>query len=138
MDLNRIELIGRVGKDPEHAKENGPAKFSIATSYKYKDRDGALKESETQWHNIIVWGKMIDLVMKYVKKGSQLFVSGRMQYQKYKTKEGVDKIASMVVMNEMILLGHKGGGNTQPDSSEPAQPQSYDNGQEISIEDIPF
>lgn len=137
MDLNRIELIGRVGKDPEHAKENAPVKFSIATSSKYKDANGTLQDSPTQWHNIVVWGKAREIVKKYVRKGSQVFVSGSMEYQQYE-KDGVKKNYSNVVMRELILLGNKGGSTTPPDSSEPAQPQSYDNGQEISIEDIPF
>lgn len=137
MDLNRIELIGRVGKDPEQAKENAPAKFSIATSSKYKDANGVLQDSPTQWHNIVVWGKARDIVKKYVRKGSQVYVSGSMEYQQYE-KDGIKRTSSNVVMRELILLGNKGGNNTPAPMSEGEQPAAYDDGSQIAVEDIPF
>lgn len=87
--INKTILVGRVGRDPEiHEFPTGKlATFSIATTEKYTDKSGEKQES-TEWHNIIVNGKLADVVEKYVKKGDLVYVEGKIKYQKYEDKAG--------------------------------------------------
>ena len=129
--LNLVQLIGNVGKDPERSKDNAPAKFTLATTYRYTDRNGE-KVSQTTWHNIVVWGKLGDIVMKYVTKGLLIYISGRIDYQKYE-KDGVTKYSTAIIGDELKMLGKKDGATTH--QAPPPQPAAHE---EISVDDIPF
>lgn len=108
MSVNIISLIGRVGKDPEvrHLDSgNAVANFSLATTETYKDKSGDKKE-ETQWHNCVAWGKTAEVVEKYVHKGDQLYVSGKLVYEQYE-KEGQKHTTAKVRIDKMVMLGGK-------------------------------
>ena len=104
--VNKVILIGNVGNDPEvkYIKEDVPvAKFSLATSESYKNRDGE-KVTNTEWHNIVVWRGLAKVVEKYVKKGSKLFIEGKLTYRKYEDKDGQTKYFTEIVCRVTPML----------------------------------
>ena len=108
---NKVQLIGNVGNEPEITNlESGKkvAKFSIATNESYKDSKGE-KQQDTQWHNIVVWGKTAEIVEKYVGKGKEIALEGKLTSRTYETKEGETKYVTEVVASEILLLGTKNG-----------------------------
>lgn len=101
-------LIGHVGKDPEVKSFDGGnknASFSLATSKTYKDKSGE-KKTDTTWHNIVVWGKLAEIIEKYVKKGSKIYVEGEIKNRSYE-KDGQTKYISEIVASSMEMLGEK-------------------------------
>ena len=105
--VNKVFLIGRTGKDPEVKEVNGTtvAKFSLATSENWKDKDGNKKEA-TEWHNIVIWGKLCEVVRKYVKKGDLLYVEGKIKAEKWE-KDGVSRYTTNIVVDQLTMLGSK-------------------------------
>ena len=109
MALNKVLLIGNVGADPDvrYLDNNGKvANFRLATTERYKDRNGELKEN-TEWHALCVFGKPADFVENYVKKGAQLFVEGRLRTRLYTDKSGVEKSVTEIVVDNVQLLGSR-------------------------------
>jgi single-strand DNA-binding protein len=107
--INKVNLIGRVGKDPEikHLQnENSVANFTIATSKKFTNKSGEKKET-TQWHNIVIWGKLCNVVEKYVKKGDMVCLFGEIEYRNYENKEGQKVYITEIVCDELVMLGGK-------------------------------
>ena len=106
---NNVRLIGNLGMNPE-VKEttNGKklAKFSIATNEQYRNEKGE-EVKETQWHNLIVWGKQADIAGKYLKKGSEVAIEGKLSNRNYTDKEGVKRYLTEIVVNEFLMLGGK-------------------------------
>ena len=106
---NSIRLIGNLGQNPE-VKEtaNGKklAKFSIATNESYRDENGK-EVKETMWHNLIVWGKQADTVAKYLKKGSEVAIEGKLSNRNYTDKDGIKRYVTEIVVNEFVMLGGK-------------------------------
>jgi single-strand DNA-binding protein len=106
---NRVILIGRVGAQPEtKTLENGSqySRFSIATSESYKNDEGE-KIEDTQWHNIIVWDKKAEIAQKYLKKGSEVAIEGKLVNNNYTDKEGNKKYTTDIVVSELLLIGDK-------------------------------
>ena len=104
---NKVQLIGHVGNAPEIVTlESGRklAKFSIATNETYKNNKGE-KITDTQWHNVVAWGKTAELVENYVPKGKEIGVEGKLTSRTYEDKEGNKKYITEVVCNELLLLG---------------------------------
>jgi len=107
--MNKVQLHGFVGKQPEiKTPESGKkiAKFSFATSESYKDSEGN-RQSHTEWHSIVVWDKLADLCEKYVKKGSELIVEGKISYRDYTDKEGVKKYYTEIICHLIEFCGSK-------------------------------
>ena len=112
---NKVQLIGNVGNEPEITNlESGKkvAKFSIATNESYKDSNGG-KVTNTQWHNIVAWGKIAEIVEKYVGKGKEVALEGKLTSRSYETKEGEKRYVTEVVVDEILLLGIKGDNATE-------------------------
>lgn len=116
MDINKVQLLGNVGKDPEIKTGDDwmLAKFSMATSYKYKDNE------HTEWHNVVCFDdRIVDVIQKYVKKGSRIQIFGEIRTRKY-NKDGVDRYITEIVIpkfrGELILIGKvkDGGASTEP------------------------
>ena len=108
-DLNQCNFIGRLGKDPEaRAMPNGDnvASFSIAAGWKSKDAEG------TEWINVVAFGKLAEICNKYLVKGSQVFVQGRMKTRKYTDKNGVEKYSTEIIADRMQMLGGKSAGES--------------------------
>ena len=106
---NKVQLIGNLGAAPEvRNTESGKklVKFSIATSESYRNTKGE-RVKETQWHNVIAWGTVADVVEKYLVKGSEIALEGKLIYRNYTDKEGQKKYVTEIQMNEMLMLGSK-------------------------------
>lgn len=104
---NKVQLIGNLGQDPEIVTmENGTklAKFSLATTESYKNAKGE-KVDDTQWHNIVAWGKTAEIVENYLTKGKQVAVEGKLTHRSYETKEGDKRYITEVRCNELLMLG---------------------------------
>lgn len=106
---NSVRLIGNLGANPEVKsleKGNKVARFSIATNDSYIDKDGK-KVTDTQWHNIVAWGKAAELVEEYLSKGSEIALEGKLTSRSYESKDGEKKYFTEIVMAEMVMLGKK-------------------------------
>lgn len=115
--LNKVTLIGRLGRDPEvRYMPNGDAvaNFSIATSESWKDQHG-VKQERTEWHNITMYRRLAEVAGQYLKKGSQVYLEGRIQSRKYTDKQGIERVAYEIVAHEMQMLGGK------PDTAQDGQ-----------------
>jgi single-strand DNA-binding protein len=110
--LNKAILIGNLGQDPEiRSTGSGQrvAQFSLATTRTWNDQQGQ-KQEKTEWHRIVAWGRLVDVIERYVKKGDRLYVEGEIQYRQYEDKEGVTKYTTEINLREMIMLGGREGG----------------------------
>lgn len=105
---NSVQLIGNLGKDPEVKTfdKSKKASFSIATTDQYKNLKGEMIK-DTQWHNVVIWGKLADVAAKYLKKGSQVAVEGKLVHRAYETGKGEKKYYTEVNVNDMVMLGSK-------------------------------
>ena len=123
MSLNKVILIGNLGRDPEvRYMPNGEAvcNFSIATSETWKDQHGQ-KQERTEWHAITLYRRMAEVAGQYLKKGSQVYIEGRIQSRKYTDKNGVERTAYEIIGNEMKMLG---GGNDSGQQAQAAQAET--------------
>jgi single-strand DNA-binding protein len=160
MSVNKVILVGRLGRDPETRYTGGGqavGNFSVATDETYKDRNGE-RQKRTEWHRITVWGKQAEIAQQYLKKGSLVFIEGRIQSREWQDKEGQKRTSYDIIANSFRMLGGRadsaaagasagavGGGAPRGGDDfdaggsaghdEPAAPSS---GPEISDEDIPF
>lgn len=118
MSINKVILIGNCGKAPEVRSLQGGAKvatITLATTEKFKDRE------ETEWHTITFWNNLAEVVEKYVDKGSQLYVEGRIKTEKFKGNDGSDKYVTRIVASTLQLLGSKKDSQSAPQSPAPQQ-----------------
>ena len=136
MSLNKVMLIGNVGRDPEvRYLEGGSgaqnatkvASFTLATTERYRDRNGELREN-TEWHNIVAWRNSADLAEKFIRKGSQIYIEGKLRTRSWTDQQGVKKFTTEVVVDNIQLLGKRGDtpGGDGPEGyaqQRPAQPQ---------------
>jgi len=165
MSVNKVILVGRLGRDPETRYTGGGqavANFSVATDESYKDKNGE-RQKRTEWHKIVVWGKQAEIAQQYLKKGSLIFIEGRIQSREWQDKEGQKRTSFEIVASHFRMLGGRaegaaaagagasggagaraGGGDDFESHAAPAD-DSYGGGgassggaPEISDEDIPF
>ncbi len=130
MSVNKVILIGHLGKDPEvryMPSGEAVANVTLATSETWKDKSGE-KQEKTEWHNVVFFKRLAEIVGEYLKKGSQVYVEGRITTEKWQDKEGKDRYTTKIVANEMKMLGSKSGGagsfevvENQPSSATPAR-----------------
>ena len=109
--LNKVILIGYLGRDPEvRCMHNGDAvcNFSIATSESWNDRNSGQRQERTEWHNITLYRRLAEVAGQYLKKGSQVYIEGKIQSRKYTDKQGIERTAYEIIGSEMKMLG---GGN---------------------------
>lgn len=117
--VNKVIIVGNLGRDPEiryMPSGDAIANVAVATSYKSKDKNTGEQKEQTEWHRISFFGRLAEIVGQYLKKGSTVYVEGRLQTRKYTDKDGVEKYATDIVAEQMQMLGGKGG----DDSSAPA------------------
>ena len=145
MSLNKVMLIGRLGRDPEvrYMPNGSPVcNFSVATSETWTDRNSGQRQERTEWHNITLYGRVAEVAGQYLKKGSQVYLEGKIQSRKYTDKNGVERTAYEIVCHEMKMLG----GNdahmqpAPPANQEPPAPPAARNAAPPSDDDsgIPF
>jgi single-strand DNA-binding protein len=106
---NKVQLIGHLGNTPEIINlESGKklAKFSLATNESYRNAKGETIK-ETQWHNVVAWGKTVDIISKYLQKGNEIAIEGKLVTRSYDDKSGNKKYVTEVVVNELLMLGSK-------------------------------
>lgn len=104
--LNKVSLIGNLGKDPEMQMLEGNiavTKFTLATNEQYKDKEGKIV-TETEWHNIILWRGLAETAGKYLKKGSHVFVEGKIKTRNYEDKEGIKKYVTEIIADSFLML----------------------------------
>lgn len=150
--VNKVILLGNLGKDPEikYTPSGTPvAKFSLATNERFKDKSGEWQE-RTEWHNIVAWQRLAEIVGEYVKKGSKLYIEGRLQTSSWEDKQsGEKKYRTEIIANDLVLLSGRGESDSEGRSSRGAaanssfdqRPPHHDDvaqGAEITDEDIPF
>ena len=150
--LNRVQLIGNLGKDPEvkYTPQGTPvAKLTIATNERFKDKAGEWQD-RTEWHNVVLWQRLAEIAGEYLKKGGKVYIEGRLQTRSWDDKtSGEKKYKTEILCNELTLLGGKPAGegastggysksaSTSYDQRTPANPADYsDVG--ITDDDIPF
>jgi single-strand DNA-binding protein len=144
--LNKVQLIGHLGGDPElkFTESNIPvANFSLATNESYKDQNGNLVD-RTEWHRCVVWRKPAEIIHEYLKKGSKVYIEGKLQTRSWDDKDGNKRYTTEVVVNDFLFLDSKGGnggdrGQAPPPGEPPAgpgsQPGASDSGDK---DDLPF
>ena len=121
--LNKVILIGRLGRDPEvRYMQNGEAvcNFSVATSESWKDQSGQRQE-RVEWHNITMYRRLAEIAGQYLKKGSQVYLEGKIQSRKYQDKNGAERTAYDIIANEMKMLG--GGNDSGQQSTQHTPPE---------------
>jgi single-strand DNA-binding protein len=149
--VNKVILVGNVGQDPEvkYTPSGIPlAKFSLATNERYKDKAGEWQD-RTEWHNVLAWQRLAEIVGEYVKKGSKLYIEGRLQTSSWEDRNsGEKKYRTEIVANDLVLLGGRseddqarssrgasGGHRSEPHPTHSDQPGDP---AEVTDEDIPF
>lgn len=138
MSLDRVELIGNLTKEPEvrvFQNGNSMAAFSVATNRSYKTDDGEKKDIP-EYHNIVVFGKMVDICEKYLRKGSKVWIEGRLQTRSWETKEGEKRYTTEIVLQELIMLSKKE--TSQRPESDNLADDKIQNDQEAELDDLPF
>ena len=160
MSVNKVILVGRLGRDPETRYTGGGqavANFSVATDESYKDKNGE-RQKRTEWHRVTAWGKLAEICQQYLKKGTMVYIEGRIQSREWQDKEGQKRTSFDIVANTMKMLSSRAegaaagggasrsGGDDMESHAAPAD-DSYGGGggsapsaggPEISDEDIPF
>lgn len=148
MGVNKVILVGNVGKDPsvQYIKEDVPvARFSLATSETYRDKNGE-KNTTTEWHNLVVWRGLAKTVEQYVKKGSQLYVEGKLTTRSYE-KDGATKYITEVVVSNIQMLGRPqdSASYTKESNTQQEQVNDFNNSEEDlysgdlqETDDLPF
>ena len=146
--LNKVFLIGRLGRDPElkYTASGTPfCRFSIATDESWTDKNSGEKQEKTEWHNIVVWNKLAEICNQYLTKGSLVYLEGSIQTRKWKDASGNDKQMTEIKLADMVMLGSKNGGargeryERQPgdDQTPPKSWGDADPGA-ITDDDVPF
>lgn len=135
MSLNKAMLIGNVGKDPEvrHLETGVPVvTIPVATSERYKDKNGEVKE-QTEWHNVVLWRSLADFAEKYLRKGMQVYVEGRIRSRSWEDQSGQKRYTTEIVADVVRLLGRKsdneqqqGTGQARPAAAAPAATTAID------------
>ena len=141
--VNKVILVGNLGKDPEVRKlENGVsvASFTMATSEAFKDKTTNELRTQTEWHNIVVWRGLAEVAEKYLKKGMQIYLEGKLRTRSYQDKDGNTKYTTEIVGDNLVMMS-KGSGNEGNSQTPPAE-NSYSGNNSFSdpgeADDLPF
>lgn len=141
--LNKVQLIGNLGTDPEtRFMPNGGkvTNISLATSRRWKDKTSGEKREATEWHRVIFFNRLAEIVEEYCKKGNQIYLEGRLQTRKWQSQDGQDRYTTEILADTLHLLGRKGDGpgaapNPPPTAQAPSTPPSPSDDYD---DDIPF
>jgi single-strand DNA-binding protein len=146
--INKVILVGRLGRDPEMKYTSGGTpfcRFSIATDDNWTDKGSGEKQERTEWHSIVVWDRLAEICNQYLTKGRLVYIEGSLQTREWDDKEGVKRKTTEVRARDMVMLGGGGSGGegggmpSRPDSSGgPSTGSSGGGGSAITDDDIPF
>lgn len=145
MSVNKVILVGNLGKDPELRYTPAGvavANFSLATTESYKDRDGN-RQTRTEWHNIVAWRQLAEICGKYLHKGKQVYIEGKLTTRKWQDRDGNDRYTTEVVADQMQMLGragedNSGAGGYQRREPQQERPASNNRPQQPQYEEPPF
>ncbi len=129
--VNKVILVGNLGKDPEvrYMPSGGAvANTSLATSESWKDKTTGEQQERTEWHNLTFYGRLAEIAGEYLKKGSQIYVEGSIRTEKWQDKEGKDRYTTKIIVNEMQMLGSRGGSTGSMPRDEGERPSSSSRG----------
>ena len=141
--VNKVILVGNLGQKPEMrytATQSAVANLSIATTESWKDKESGEMRDKTEWHRVVYFGKLAEIVEKYLDKGSSVYIEGKLQTRKWQDKNGADRWTTEIVGSELTMLGSKSSSSNSPmafDQSESPFPED-DSGQGLTDDDIPF
>lgn len=137
--VNKAIIVGNLGNDPETRHTNdGKAitNFSVATSETWKEKGTGNQQERTEWHRIVGFGKLAEIMGEYLRKGSKVYIEGSIRTRKWKDQSGQDRYTTEIVANEMQMLDSKGHSDSKPeDAAPPQKPNADDN---MFDDDIPF
>ena len=148
--LNKAQIIGRLGGDPEsRATNNGGeiSSFSVATSEKWKDKNTGNMNEKTEWHNCVCFGNLAGIARQYLKKGNQVYIEGKLQTDKYDDKQGITRYSTKIIVQQLKMLGSKSDNQQQGQAAthqqhqqqQHQQQQNSAQGYDASLDDdIPF
>lgn len=144
--INKVILIGNLGNDPDVRYTSGGAavtNISLATTDSWKDKETGEQQDRTEWHRVVFFGRLAEIVAEYLRKGSQIYVEGRLQTRKWQDKEGKDRYTTEIVGSEMQMLGSRGSsGDMDKSAPPPAESQSAPDTKQAESDfvddDIPF
>ena len=137
MSVNKVILVGNLGKDPElryTSSGTAVATFSLATSERYKDKNGDQQE-KTEWHNVVAWRNLAEICGKYLHKGKQVYIEGRIQTRSYDDRDGNKRYMTEIVADQMQMLGSRGG---DEGGSRGRQGDDFDQRQEPQVQEPSF
>ncbi|MBT7952190.1 MAG: single-stranded DNA-binding protein [Gammaproteobacteria bacterium] len=123
--VNKVILVGNLGNDPDIRYTAGGAavaNISLATTDSWKDKESGEQQDRTEWHRIVFFGRLAEIVGEYLRKGSQVYVEGRLQTRKWQDKSGNDRYTTEIVANEMQMLGGRGGSGGGMGNNEQSPP----------------
>ena len=126
MSVNRVILIGRLGRDPETRYTqagDGVCTFSIATSESWRDKNTGQRTERTEWHNIVLYRKLAEIAQQYLTKGKEVYIEGHIQSRKYTGKDGVERTAYEIVGDNLQMLGGRADNADTQNSEPPAAPR---------------
>lgn len=112
--VNKVILVGNLGKDPEMrytADSKAVANLTVATAEQWKDRNTGQNQEKTEWHRVVAFGRLAEIMGEYLKKGSQVYIEGKIQTRKWQDQQGQDRYTTEIVANEMQMLGGRAGGS---------------------------
>ncbi|MDC0166012.1 single-stranded DNA-binding protein [Gammaproteobacteria bacterium] len=142
--VNKVILVGNLGQKPEMrytATQAAVANISIATTESWKDKESGEMRDKTEWHRVVYFGKLAEIVEKYLDKGSSVYIEGKLQTRKWQDKSGADRWTTEIVGNELTMLGSRAANSNnasmQSNESESPFPQD-DSGPGLTDDDIPF
>lgn len=147
--INKVILVGNLGQDPEtRYTANGAAvtNISVATAEQWKDKETGERKEKTEWHRVVFFQRLAEVAGEYLKKGSQVYIEGKLQTRKWQAQDGTDRYTTEIVAHEMQMLGGRpqsrgdaGGGFRERSPEQRAHaPQQQDTGPDFDDDDIPF
>ena len=129
--INKVILIGNLGADPETRYTAGGSAVTnvrLATTDSWRDKQSGEQQERTEWHRVVFWGRLAEIAAEYLRKGSQIYVEGRIQTRKWQGQDGQDRWTTEIVGNEMQMLGSRGGAQTPPPDFDSGQPSGAGSG----------
>ena len=151
--VNKAIILGNLGQDPDVRYTAGGAavtNISVATAESWKDKETGQQQERTEWHRVVFFGRLAEIAGEYLRKGSQVYLEGRIQTRKWQDKEGQDRYTTEIVANEMQMLGSRSGGSANYDSAPADNGMNQDPGNDTTApaakdsvaddfdDDIPF
>jgi len=124
--VNKVILVGNLGKDPEMrytADSKAVANLTIATSEQWKDKNTGQNQEKTEWHRVVAFGRLAEIMGEYLKKGSQVYIEGKIQTRKWQDQQGQDRYTTEIVANDLQMLGGRAGGSAEFSGASQGAPQ---------------